>query len=465
MVKLIQRMGLDQGDFSRRPPGLKGWPLLGNLPEARRDPLRFVSRLAAIPSNLVYYRIGPYTGYLVNHPDAIQYVLRKNFQNYTKDNYDYRVLKPVLGEGLLTANGEYWRHQRRLIQPAFHPRMIEGFSSKATHATLEMLARWEMDFVGGGPFDVADEMSRLALNIIGEVLFGTELHVEAERVTSSFQFLNADVSRRLTNPFAPPLWVLTPRNLRFKRARTELDRVVYGIIDNRHQNGPAEGDLLDLLLAAREQGDSGTGMSDRQLRDEVMTFMLAGHETTATAMTWLWYLLSEHPEVASRMRRELDEVLGDRLPEAGDLPNLVYLDQVIQETLRLYPPVWITSRKALEDDDLGGYPVRAGTVVLLCQYAMHRHPNFWEDPERFDPERFSPQRSRGRHPFAYFPFGGGPRLCIGNHLAMMEIKLIVATIAQRYRLELVPGHPVEAEPLITLRPRHGMKMRLKARGD
>jgi cytochrome P450 len=464
-VRLIQRMGLDRGDSSRRPPGLEGWPLLGNLPEARRDPLRFVSRMAAVPSNLVYYRIGPYTGYLVNHPDGIQYVLRKNFQNYSKDNYDYEALKPVVGEGLLTANGDYWRRQRRLIQPAFHPKMIEGFGFKATNLTLKMLARWEMDFAGGQPFDVADEMSRLALQIIGEVLFGVELRGEAIRVARSFQFLNADVSRRLTTPFAPPLWVPTPRNLRFKQARVELDRVVYGMIENRRRSGPAEGDFLDLLLGAHEEGESGAGMSDRQLRDEVMTFMLAGHETTAAALTWFWYSLAEHPEAASRIRRELDEVLGDRTPEASDLPGLEYLDQVIQEVMRLYPPVWITSRKALEDDEIGGYPVRAGTVVLLCQYSMHHHPDFWEDPERFDPERFSPQRSRGRHPFAYFPFGGGPRLCIGKHLAMMEIKLIAATIAQRYRLALVPSHPVKAEPLITLRPRDGMQMRLEARGD
>ncbi|MEJ2348986.1 MAG: cytochrome P450 [Anaerolineales bacterium] len=450
--------------MSRRPPSLDGLPLIGNLLEARRDPLRFVLKMAAVPSNLVHYRIGPYTGYLINHPDDIQYILRKNFQNYSKENYDYKVLKPVLGEGLLTASGDHWRRQRRVIQPAFHRKQIEAFGSKATTATLEMLARWQTDFAQGQPIDLAREMSCLTLRIIGEVLFGTELHGEDRRVASSFQFLNTDVSARLKTAFAPPLWVPTPRNIKFRRARAELDSVVYTIIEGRRQSGPAKGDLLDLLLAARGQEASSTGMTTRQLRDEVMTFMLAGHETTATALTWFWYLLAKHPEKAHQSWYELEEVLGGRTPKVSDLPALGYLDRLIHEVLRLYPPVWIISRKALAEDEIGGYPVPPGTVVLLCQYAMHRHPAFWENPKRFDPDRFSPQRSRSRHPFAYFPFGGGPRLCIGNHLAMMEIKLIAATIAQRYRLDLVSGHPVEAEPLITLRPRYGMKARLHPRG-
>lgn len=421
--------------------------------------------MAAVPSDLVYYRIGPFTGYLVNHPDAIQYILRKNIHNCSKENYDYRVLKPVLGEGLLTAESDRWRRQRRLIQPAFHHQQTEAFGPKAVGAATEMLVHWDTNSARGEPIDVAGEMSRLTLRIIGEILFGTDLQDESQRVARSFQFLNADVSARLKTLFAPPLRVPTPRNLKFKRARAELDRVVHGIIASRRQNGAAKGDLLDLLLAAHGQDASARDLTNEQLRDEVITFMLAGHETTATALTWFCHLLAVHPEAARRLWHELDHVLGGRTPEVADLPGLGYLDKVVQEVLRLYPPVWIISRKAIHADEIGGFPVPAGTVVLLCQYAMHRHPGYWENPDQFDPERFSPQRSQGRHPFAYFPFGGGPRLCIGNHLAMMEIKLIAATIAQHYRLDLAAGHPVEAEALVTLRPRHGMKVRLRPRGD
>ncbi len=257
----------------------------------------------------------------------------------------------------------------------------------------------------------------------------------------------------------PPLWIPTPRNLAFKRARAELDRVVYDIIASRRRRHAPKGDLLDMLLAAREQG-SGEGMTDRQLRDEVMTLLLAGHETTATTLTWTWYLLSKHPGAARKLRAELDVVLGGRLPGVGDLPALEYTQRVVRESMRLYPPVWVISRTAIEEDEIGGYTIPAGSILLLSQYAMHRHPDFWENPEGFDPDRFSPERSEGRHRYAYFPFGGGPRLCIGANLAMLETELILAILAQRYRLELLPGHPVEPEPLITLRPRYGMKMML-----
>jgi cytochrome P450 len=446
----------------KQPRGPKGWPLIGNLLEARRDPLQFVSKLAYEYGDIARYRLGIYTGYLINHPDYIQYVLQLNHRNYSKKNYTYQMLKPVLGEGLLTSDGPHWLRERRLIQPAFKRKHLADFGTLMTTATDDMLDDWASIAAQEKTIDVAAEMTRLTLRIIGETLFGADIGVESDRIEAAFTLLNEDVTNRLKTVFVPPLWVPTPRNLAFRRARAELDAIVYAMIANRRQSGDPGTDLLSMLLTARDE-TGGKGMTDQQLRDEVMTLMLAGHETTATALTWTWYLLSEHPQVAQRMWDELDDVLQERVPTVDDLPALVFMKQVIQESLRLYPPVWIISRTAIDDDQIGPYEIPAGMVILLSQYVTHRHPRFWENPGQFDPDRFSPERAANRHQYAYFPFGGGPRLCIGDNLAMMEIQLILATIAQRYRLELVPTHTVEPEPLVTLRSRYGMQMRIHTR--
>lgn len=440
-----------------RPSGPPGMPVIGNLLAARRDPLAFLLRLSRDYGDIARYRLGYYTGYLVNHPDYIRHVLQLNHRNYNKQNFTYRMLKPVLGEGLLTSDGAHWLRERRLIQPAFNHKRLETLGSLMTTASAELLDEWDSAAARGQPIDMAEEMRRLTLRIIGETLFSIDISTDTNTIGTAFTSLNQDVAYRFRTVFVPPLWVPTPRNLAFKRARAELNAVVYSIIAERRRHADSRGDLLDILLAARDEA-SGTGMTDQQVRDEVMTLMLAGHETTATALTWIWYLLSQYPEVAERLRSELDRVLGGRVPEVDDLPALPYTNQVVNEALRLYPPVWVISRTAIEDDHVGKYHVPAGTVLLLSQYTMHRHPAFWEQPERFRPERFSPEHAGKHHPYAYFPFGGGPRLCIGDHLAMMETQLVVATIAQRYRPELVTGHPVEPEPLVTLRPRYGMSM-------
>jgi cytochrome P450 len=446
----------------KQPPGPKGMPLIGNLLEARRDPLRFVLRLAHEYGDIARYRLGIFTGFLINHPDYIRHVLQLNHRNYSKQNYTYQMLKPVLGEGLLTSDGQHWLRERRLIQPAFKRKHLADFGTLMTTATNDMLDDWASIAAREKPVDVAAEMTHLTLRITGETLFGTDISFESDRIGTAFTLLNEDVSYRLKTVFVPPLWVPTPRNLAFRRARAELDTIVYAMIANRRQSGDPGSDVLSMLLAARDE-TGGEGMTDQQLRDEVMTLMLAGHETTATALTWTWYLLSEHPRVAQRMRTELDDVLGERMPTVDDLPALVFMKQVIQESLRLYPPVWIISRTAMDDDQIGPYEIPAGTVILLSQYVTHRYPGFWENPEQFDPGRFLPERVANRHRYAYFPFGGGPRLCIGDNLAMMEIQLILATVAQRYRLELMPTHTVEPEPLVTLRSRYGMQMMIHPR--
>jgi cytochrome P450 len=432
---------------------------LGSLFEVQRDPLQFLLSLTRKYGDVVRFRVGIYDGYLVNHPDYVQYVLQQNHQNYNKENYDYQMLKPVLGEGLVTSSGDHWLRQRRLIQPAFHRERITQFSGTVTAATQDLLEAWDRIAACNQPIDVASEMSRLTLRIIGKVLFSVDVCDKADTVGSAFITLNKDIARRLRTVFVPPLWVPTPRNLAFKRARAQLNRVVYDIISGRRQGSGQHHDLLQDLLTTQDEAD-GTGLTDRELRDQVMTLLLAGHETTATLLTWTWYLLSKHPGVARRLTAELDRVLGGRVPGTEALPALEYTEMVLEESLRLYPPIWIISRKAIAEDTIGAYRVPAGTVVVLSQYAMHRHPHYWENPAGFDPQRFTLHRSAERHRYAYFPFGGGPRLCIGADLAMMEAQLILATISQRYRLDLVPGHPVEPEPLITLRPRYGMPMTL-----
>lgn len=447
---------------SAHPPGPAGLPLLGSLLEARRDPLHFVLRMARTYGDIAYFSMGTQTGYHLNHPDYIQRVLQSNHRNYNKENYNFELLKAGLGEGLITSSGEQWLQQRRLMQPAFHRQRIARFGSVVVEATQDMLEEWQSSTKHGQLLNVTDEMIRLTLRIVGQSLFGTDLRANADTIGATFACLNEDFAYRFRTVFVPPFWVPTPRNLAFKRNRSKLDRVVYEIIARRQQRGGPDDDLLGMLLEAKDER-TGEGMTARQIRDQVMTLMLAGHETTAALLTWTWYLLSTHPAIARNLTDELDEVLDGCPPTVDDLPALEYTEMVLQESMRLYPPVWFFNRTAIEDDEIGGYLVPAGSIVTLSPYTMHRHPAFWQNPEGFDPERFAPKRVEKRHRYAYIPFGGGPRYCIGNGFAMMEAKFVLAMVAQRYRLALAPGQPVEPEPLVTLRPRHELKMRLHPR--
>lgn len=338
------------------------------------------------------------------------------------------------------------------------------FGTLTAEATVERLPGWDAVARRGQPTDFAAEMRHLTLHVIAEALFSTDIRVDAGTVGPAFAKLNEDISYRFRTVFVPPLWVPTRRNSTFKRARAALDAVVYLIIERRRQGGGQQTDLLDRLLKAHNDV-SGGGMTNDQIRDEVMTLLLAGHETTAALLTWAAHLLSTHPAAARRMRTELDDVLGGRVPTVTDLPELSYTKYVLQESMRLYPPVWIVSRAAIDEDEIGGYAIPAGSVVTLSPYTMHRHPGFWKNPSGFDPGRFAPGRARKRPRFAYFPFGGGPRLCIGRHLAMMEAQLILATVARRYVLEPVQPQSVEPEPLVTLRPRGGLKIILRRRSE
>lgn len=439
-------------------PGPPRHPLFGNLREIRRDPLVFLLSAARDYGDIISFHFIFFPGLLVNHPDYIRHVLQDNHRAYSKQHFDYAVLKPVLGEGLLTSDGDFWLRQRRLIQPAFHRQRIAAFGVQMVLDTEEMLRRWEPFGENGQVVDVAEEMMRLTLTIVGRALFGIELSLQADTIGPAFTFINGEIAQLFRSFLPTPLKFRLPR---FQRALGELNRTVQAIIDQRRaqlaRSGVAGEDLLAMLIQAHDE-DTNEQMSDQQLRDEVVTLLLAGHETTANALSWSWYLLAQHPQAAECLRLELKRVLNGRPPALDDLSELSYTRMVVQETLRLYPPAWIISRKAEQEDEIGGYPIPKGTVVSLSPYVTHRHPGFWEAPQAFEPERFSPPRSENRPPYAYFPFGGGPRLCIGRDFAMQEAMLILAMVAQRYRLELAPGHPVEPEPLVTLRPKYGMKM-------
>jgi len=424
----------------------------------RRDPLAFLTSIArAYPGEVVRFRQGPRTVYLVKHPDLVKEILVTRQHEFTKSRA-LQWAKLFLGEGLLTSEGEFHTRQRRLAQPAFHRQRIAGYAAEMVGLALEARERWR----AGETVLLDAEMTRLTLAIAARTLFGLDVTASAAaEVGRDVGTLTALFPR-----FALPLFGVIqklplPSNARFDRAVARLDALVYGLIAQRRAEGAeaaGRGDLLSMLLGAQDEEGEGGGMTDRQLRDEVMTLLLAGHETTSNALVWTFYLLSQNPEADARWRQELVSVLAGRAPTADDLPALVQTEKVLAESMRLFPPAWGIGRRAAHDLVLGGYAVRKGTVLALPPYVIHRDGRFWPDPLRFDPERFTPEAKAGRPRFAYFPFGGGARSCIGEPFAWMEGVLLLATIGQRWRLRLRPGQKVEPQALITLRPRYGMAM-------
>jgi cytochrome P450 len=447
----------------RMPPGPRGRLLLGSAPDMQSNRLGFLLNLTRQYGDVSSMRFVIWPSYLINHPQDVKRVLQENHRNYNKDVFTYKVFHPFLGKGLLTNDGSSWLHQRRLIQPTFHRKHLATFGTLMTGATTSMLERWQGKASSGESLDIFNEMMRLTQRIVGQTLFSIDLDNETDTVGQAVTTLSELLSGYIYAPF-PPLSVPTSRNRRMQAATRTLDNMVYRLINERRQQ-PGDTneqavDLLSLLLSMRDE-ETGQGMNDKQMRDEVITLLVAGHETTSNLLTWTWYLLSQHPEVERRLHAEVDRVLGGQLPTVEKLSELRYTHMILEETLRLYPPAWIFSRKAIADDKLGGYDISKNSMVILSPYTTHRHPDFWENPEQFDPERFTPERSAKRPHYAYFPFGGSPRMCIGSNFAMMEAQLILTTIAQRYSLRLLPDHPVEPEALITLRPKYGLPMFLQ----
>jgi len=414
--------------------------------ELLRDPLSFFLSLTRQYGDVVCYRPAPEPAYLVNHPDYIRHVLLDNNRNYSKATYINQMFKATVGDSLLTSEGETWLRQRRLMQPAFNQQSLSQLDSVVTFQARRMLDSWQEAAYQGRPILLATEMSALTLAITTRALFGVNMGDELNRVGKAVDMGTALLER--------------PNNPRFRAAFQTIEEVVQDIISTRRQSvdeASEPGDLLGILMRSRFE-DTGLGMDDAGLRSQVITLLLAGHDTTASALTWTFYLLSQHPEVVTRLRQDLQTILNGRTPVYADLPRLENPRMVFEESLRLYPPAWVLGRVALGDDQVGEYFVPAGTIVAISPFTIHRHLRFWDDPERFDPQRFTPERSAGRQRFAYIPFGAGPRQCIGNNFAMLEAQLIITMVVQRFDLSLIPDHEIKPEVVFVLRPDRQIKM-------
>jgi cytochrome P450 len=427
----------------------------------RRDPLAFLLECARQYGDVVRIRHLPWSSYLFVHPRDVKHILQGNHRNYTK-GIVFQKLKRIAGEGLVFSDGDLWRRQRRLIQPAFHRQRIAAFADMMVEATAAMLERWRTRRSDTGLLDVAAEMSRLTLEIVARALFGAELGGDRDKFIGAVTRAMSYANHLANHFFNPPTLIPTPANLKGRRAIRDIDSVVWKMITNRRAAADGQSDLLSMLLHAHD-AETDSAMDDRQLRDESVTFLVAGHETTAVALSWTWHLLGNHPDVEARLHEELGRVLNGRPPVLSDLDRLPYTRMVLEEAMRLYPPAWATSRQAVGDDEVGGRRVRAETMIILSPYVTHRHPELWPDPERFDPGRFSAEDNATRPDYAYFPFGGGPRGCVGREFAMMEGRLILASVAQQFRFRPQPGRRVEPDPVLTLRPRGGLPMLLDQR--
>jgi cytochrome P450 len=446
--------------MSPLPPGPRGLPVLGMLLAIRRDSIGTFSNAARRYGDVAYFKIGPRQGFLITNPADVRHVLQDNARNYHKSPL-YDKLRIILGNGLLTSEDDFWLRQRRIAQPAFHRQRMLGLAGTMADAARATAAAWQSIAASGQAVDVEEEMMKLTRTVVLRALLGADLGPYTSTIDQAWTLINQHIGESF--------WSLgftdnlpTPRNRRFQAARAVLRGAVEHVISQRRRDATEHADLLSMLMSARDE-DTGEAMTDEQLRVEVTTFLLAGQETSSLALTWTWYLLSQHPSARERLESEVDAVLAGRQPEYSDLANLPYLRMVVDESMRLYPPAWGISREAQSDDVLGGFRLPKGWLAFVIPYVLHRHPAYWEDPESFDPERFSPERSADRPKFVYIPFGAGPRQCIGNQFALIETQLTLATLVQSYRLHLTPGHNAEPWPLITLRPRYGMPMTIERR--
>jgi cytochrome P450 len=421
------------------------------FPELWQNPLQVLVDASRRYGHIVCLDPYEHRIYLLTHPDHIKYVLQDNYGNYRRDADSFRLL---VGNGLIANEGDFWLRQRRLMQPAFHRRQIAALAATMVDVTTKLLARWQTFAQSGQPLDMVAEMMKLTTHIIVKTMFSVDGDEEIEAAARAMQ-IGQDYIYQLGWDY---LGENKPDEQPFRAAIETLDHIIYRVIDERRQSNLEANDLLAMLLNARDE-ETGQSMSEKQLRDEIVGIFGAGRDTTALALAWTWYLLATHPETESRLHAELATRLAGRLPTFEDLPHLPFTRQVFEEALRLYPPGWMTARMSLNEDKIGGYYIPANAEIFLSPYVTQRHPDFWDNPDDFDPDRFSPERSANRPRFAYFPFGGGPRVCIGNNFAMVEAQLVIATIAQSYRLRLGPGQQVEPDVRITLQPR-GLLMTL-----
>jgi cytochrome P450 len=445
-----------------RPPGPKGSPFVGVFAEFRRNPPDFLLEVSRKYGDLAYFKMGPQHMYLINRPDWIQDVLVTHAGRFRKSRILQRA-KILLGEGLLTAEGQDHLRKRRLVQPAFHRQRLVSYASTMVECAARMSEQWRaLEAKPGSAVLIDEQMMRLTLAIVGKTLFSADVEQSASEVGRAMTDILGMFDLMLL-PYSQYLQKLPiPSTRRFEQAKKVLDDTIYGIIRDRRADGVDRGDLLSMLLLAEEDG---AGLTDLQVRDEALTLFLAGHETTANALTWTWYLLAQHPEIEARFHAEIDEVLGNRLPTFDDVPRLSFTEQIVAEAMRMYPPAWAIGRLVVQDHEVGSYEIPAGSVCLLSPFVMHRNPAYFPEPESFQPDRWTPEFRDSRPKFAYFPFGGGARVCIGERFAWMESVLVMATLGRRWKLRFAGDEHPGYRAQITLRPRDRMRMTMELREE
>ncbi len=398
---------------------------------------------------------------VLSHPDYVKHVLVNNHRNYRKA-FSYNFLSYTLGNGLVTNEGASWLKQRRTAQPAFHRERLASLLHVMVSDTETLAEEWETKACSGEPVHLVGDMMKTTSAIVAHALMGTDVRQQSDEIVDLMTIVNHQTTQKLVNPLRSPMWMPTPSNLQLNKAIRRLDEIIYGIIEQRRSSGVQQHDLLAMLMEA-EDVETGDRMSNQQLRDEVVTLMLAGTETSANALSWTFSLLMQHPEVVSKLRKEVDSVISASPLNNESLHKLSYTNKVLYESMRIYPPAWVIAREALEEDEVNGFPIPKGSQVYLLPFIVHRHPEFWEKPNVFDPERFSETQSKGRHKFAFFPFGGGPRYCIGNNFAMMEMQVILAMLIHRFEFQPLSQLPPPLDPLLTLRPKDEIQVHVKKR--
>lgn len=442
------------------PPGPQGGRLLGSIATMRRlGIMDFYINVWQQYGDFASFKLGPMRSYLITQPDHVQHIMVKNRDNYLKGMSHDR-LRLSLGYGLLTSENPLWRTQRRLMQPTYTPKNIRQFSDMMGETTREMLTRWQ-GFSSTTPFSINQEMLQIAMSVISRAMFGIDISQDFDEAADALTQILEYTSSASNEIISLPLSIPTPKNLRLKSAIALIDEFIYNIIDTRQQDSSGD-DLLYMLMTARDE-ETGEPMSRQQLRDEVLVTFFAGHETTASVMSWTWYLLAKHPEVEERLHEELARVLNGRSPTLDDIPQLSYSRMILDETLRLYSPVGLTARDVVSDDEIDGYHIDAGSMVVIFTHGTHRHPDFWQHPYAFYPEHFTPEQVKERPRYAYYPFGAGPRICIGSHFALLESLLILAEVAQQYRLRLSPQTEIGTKFIGVVRPTHDIMMHLEPR--
>ncbi len=434
------------------PPAVKGNWLFGSGFNFALDPIGFLTKNGKDQGGIYLVPSRAKNIMVVQDPDLVKYMLQDNNKNFIK-SFGYDVLAMLLGKGLLTSEGDFWRKQRRMAQPAFHKERLNAMVNSMVRCTQEYMEKLEAK--RGQEVDLSKEMSHVTLHIVATSLFSSNVEDVVDTVAREMDIAQELAIKRISNPFKLPVWIPTPGNLKERKSIARLDKVMLDIIEKRRKDPNKYDDLLQMLMEVKDE-DTGEQMDDRQLRDECMTIFLAGHETTALALTWLWYTLDKNPSEIDKLRAEAKAVLQGNLPQVDDVMKLEYTRMAIDEGMRLYPPAWAIGRRTVEEDEIGGYRVPKGYNLIIPVYHIHHDPKIWDNPEGFNPERFRKGNLKDKHRFAYFPFGGGPRLCIGNNFALMEMQIVVAMMVTKFRFKHVDGHKVVLDPLITLRAKHGM---------